>query len=376
MRYQRAAWLPLGIGLLFLTIRGVAAPVRDLASTLIPIRNQNNVPALAGAVIRSNQVVALGAVGVRVWQTKNTVTTNDVWHLSSLTKPMTATLAARLVEKGRIAWTNTIGQSFPEATVHPKFKDVTLEQLLAHRGGVHGQEELQAVGLWEKVRAQTGTVAEQRLFWVTNVLALGPVVRPGSKSLYSNTGYVIAALMLERVTGKPWEQLMREEVFEPLGMTTAGFGVPDASGTTNQPWGHRRMFMTMPVAPGPKADNPPAFGPAGTVYCSIGDLANFVAAHLARETSDTPFLKKESFAKLHAAFDGGELAMGWNIVKRDWGGKGIILTHSGSNTTFFAVVWIAPARDFAVVAATNLGSEDGFKACDQLVGSMVTEYLK
>jgi CubicO group peptidase (beta-lactamase class C family) len=247
--------------------------------------------------------------------------------------------------------------------------------LLAHRGGVHGQDELQAAGLWEKVWAHRGTVAEQRSFWVTNLLVLGPVVRPGSKYLYSNSGYVVAAAMMERATGKSWEELIRAELFEPLGMKSAGFGVPDVTGKTNQPWGHRRMMMTMPVTPGPKADNPPALGPAGTVHCTVGDLALFVVAHLAGESGDTLLLKKSSFTKLHTAFDGGEYALGWSVVKRDWGG-GTVLTHTGSNTTFFAVIWLAPKRDFAVVAVSNLGSEDGFKACDQLVGAMVNEYLK
>ena len=365
----------LGLLVAFCIRTSAADPLRNLNPALLPIRDRNGVPALAGAVIRSNQVVALGAVGARVWETATPVTTNDLWHMASLTKSMTATVAARLVEKGKIDWTNTLGGTFPEMPMHPKFKDVTLEQLLAHRGGVHGQEELQAAGLWEKIRAHQGTVAEQRTYWVTNLLSLGPVVRPGSQYLYSNSGYVVAGAMLERATGKSWEDLMRAELFEPLGMKTAGFGVPDVTGKTNQPWGHRRMVMTMPVAPGPGADNPPAQGPAGTVHCTIGDLANYVAAHLAGESVDSPFLKRSSFAKLHAAFDGGEYALGWSVVKRDWG-QGTVLTHTGSNTTFFAVIWIAPKRDFAVVAVSNLGSEDGFKACDQFVGSMVNEYLK
>lgn len=67
-------------------------------------------------------------------------------------------------------------------------------------------------------------------------------------------------------------------------------------------------------------------------------------------------------------------ALGWGVVQRGWAG-GTALTHSGSNTLWYAVVWLTPARNAAFLAATNCGSEAGFRACDAAVGAMITKYL-
>src|SRR5438874_145255 len=96
--------------------------VRDLNAILEQIRITRNVPALACAVVQSNRIVGLGAAGWRKWNVTNApVTVGDKWHHGSITKSMTATLAAMLVEEGRIKWTNTLADIFPDfaAKMHP-----------------------------------------------------------------------------------------------------------------------------------------------------------------------------------------------------------------------------------------------------------------
>jgi hypothetical protein len=72
--------------------------------------------------------------------------------------------------------------------------------------------------------------------------------------------------------------------------------------------------------------------------------------------------------------DGQTYALGWDTAKRDWAG-GTALTHTGSNTMFFAVMWLAPAKDCAVVVATNLGGNTAAKACDKTAWKLIQEYL-
>ena len=82
-----------------------------------------------------------------------------------------------------------------------------------------------------------------------------PAAQAETEFLYSNAGYVIAGAMLEQVTGESWEELIRTEVFEPLGMTRAGFGAPGSADAVDQPRGHRAgLFGGLnAVAPGPRA---------------------------------------------------------------------------------------------------------------------------
>ena len=167
---------------------------------------------------------------------------------------------------------------------------------------------------------------------------------------------------------------MRTMLFKPLGMASAGFGPPASVGQVDQPWGHRKGTSGIKaVAPGPGADNPLAISPAGAVHCSLGDLAKYAAFHMAGERGGNPFLKSESFKKLHEPM-GDDYALGWVVVKRQWAG-GRALTHSGSNTMFYVVVWMAPEKNCAVIIASNIGVNEAAAGCDEVAGKLIQEYF-
>ena len=104
------------------------------------IRKKHDVPALAMVVLKDGQIRDRAATGVRKLGDTTLVTTNDLWHIGSCTKSMTATLAARLVDEEKLTWTTTIAEVFPElkGKMNPQYETVTIEQLVMHRGGVPG----------------------------------------------------------------------------------------------------------------------------------------------------------------------------------------------------------------------------------------------
>ncbi|MCL4179706.1 MAG: beta-lactamase family protein [Verrucomicrobia bacterium] len=339
------------------------------------IRVKHNFPALAAAVVVDGKIVATNAVGFRKHGGTEKVTVNDKFHIGSVTKSMTATVAAMLVEQGKISWTTTIEQSLSNLgdDLHSDYRDVTLEQLLSHRGGAPGNAPKD---LWSKAWTASGPPAEQRLDFVKGILARKPEAKPGTKKLYSNQGYSIAGVMLENAAGKPWEELMRSMLFEPLGMDTAGFGAPATPGEVDQPWGHTKGRLTgiKPVPPGPRADNPSAIGPAGTVHCSLADLAEYATFHMAGEQGSSELLNAESFKKLHTSA-GDDYGLGWIVLERKWAG-GRALMHNGSNTMFYVVLWMAPERNCAVVVATNVGSVNAaFAGCDEAAGKLIEHFF-
>lgn len=348
-------------------------PVSQMLET---IREKYDLPALAAAVVVDGKIVATNAVGFRKSGGPEKVTVDDKFHLGSVTKSMTATVAAMLVEQGKISWTTTIGEAFPKlkGEIHPDYLGVTLEQLLSHRGGAPGN----APGdLWRKAWTATGTPAEQRLAFVKGLLAREPEAKPGTKFIYSNQGYAIAGVMLEKASGKPWEDLLRLMLVEPLGMTTAGFGAPASIGKVDQPWGHSKKTFSgrEPVPPGPRADNPLAISPAGAVHCSIGDLAKYAAFHMAGERGESKLLTAESFKKLHSPItDNEDYALGWMVKKRAWANSRALM-HNGSNTMFYVVVWMAPDKNCAVIVASNVGADVAFAGCDEVAGKMIQQYF-
>jgi CubicO group peptidase (beta-lactamase class C family) len=126
------------------------------------------------------------------------------------------------------------------------------------------------------------------------------------------------------------------------------------------------------VEPGPGADNPVAIGPAGIVHCSITDWARFIAANL--PGGKTKLVKPETLRKLHTPPPGTPpYAMGWLVVNNQPWADGEALTHAGSNTMWYAVAWLAPEKDFAVLVATN---QPNSKACNDAVLALIADHFR
>jgi hypothetical protein len=86
-------------------------------------------------------------------------------------------------------------------------------------------------------------------------------------------------------------------------------------------------------------------GPAGTAHCTLSDWAKFVAVHMAgARGEETAILPASAFTRMHTAWPGGDYGLGWGVTDRPWAG-GLTLVHSGSNTLWLVVAWVAPARD-------------------------------
>lgn len=348
--------------------------IRDVSSQLVPVLAQHELPGMVAAVLHNDRTVALGAAGIRRRGSPEKIAISDQFHIGSCTKAMTATLCAMLVEEGKLSWQTTLGQVFPELVkrMAPGYREVTLKQLLMHRAGT--PKDLDRDGLWQSLWQYRGTPIGARELLLEGVVTKPPIAPAGTKFVYSNAGFAIAGHMAEKTTGKPWERLMHERLFRPLGMASAGFGAPGRKEAVDEPRGHTAAGD--PVEPGPQADNPVAIGPAGTVHCSIQDWAKFIALHLRGEQGDARLLKAATFKELHtpAGDEPDSYAMGWIVAKRDWG-NGSVLTHAGSNTMWFAVTWISPKRDFAVLVACNQGGDEAAKACDEVCWMLIQEFL-
>ncbi|HUE36118.1 MAG TPA: serine hydrolase domain-containing protein [Candidatus Acidoferrum sp.] len=241
-------------GLYTLTASTAPPAPDDMTQNLEAIRQKYGLPALAAVVVKDGAICDRIAVGVRKWGDTTPVTTKDVFHIGSDTKAMTATLAAMLIDEGKLNWDTTIADVFPEfkGKINPQYENVTVEQLLTHRGGLSQSPPAAA---WARARKAQGTPVEQRYEFIQAVLAQPPAATPGTKMIYSNQGYAIIGAMLEKITGVPWEKLITEHLFKPLHMDSAGFGPPGTIGQVDQPWGHVRKDGGITPF---QQDNPPA----------------------------------------------------------------------------------------------------------------------
>lgn len=328
-----------------------------------------DLPGVCVAVLEGGRRVRMAAAGVRKAGGRAEITIDDRFHIGSCTKAMTATMIACVVRDTDLSWDSTVAEILPELAeqCHPDYRGVTLRQLLDHHGGVPANSLL--MNFTDKKRSLT----KQREQLLTGALEKEPKVKPGTRYEYSNLGYLLAALMAESVTGQSWEELMQQHVFDPLGMESAGFGPPAGNRKIDQPWGHHEKSGKHFPA---NIDNPPVLGPAGRVHCSLADWARFAALHMGHvpETreSESPAFTASMVEFLHQPVDDADYTFGWIVSKRRWAG-GKALAHSGSNTVWYATIWIAPELDRAFLVGTNTGQKNADAACNAVIGELIAE---
>ncbi len=336
----------------------------DLSPIVARARKAAKVPGMGAAIIDADGVAAIGVDGLRRADQEGALQTGDKFHLGSDTKAMTAFMVARLIERRVLSWDTTLGEALPEAQswMHESYRSVTISQLLRHRAGMPANALMMP-----DIAAEVGAAPldGQRLVLARRVLKQPPLHTPGSQYLYSNLGYIMAALMVESISKTPWETLMRQEVFDPLQMRSCGFG-PTAQGTdTSQPWGHTLDESGYTPT---ELDNPPFHGPASRVHCSLADWGRFAAAQFDRGEGSA--VSPTTLDRLHAAVPFGDkpggYALGWIVLEMP-PFEGPLLNHDGSNTANYASAFIIPSLGVAVLVVCNAGGPEAQKATVGLV---------
>jgi len=315
------------------------------------LRAACNAPALGVLVLCPEESRVLAVDGKRQWGRSDPVTEDDRWHIGSNGKAITATLIARLIERGLMCFDTTTAEVFPDLVdnMHPDFRAATVSQFLTHTAGTDANPSLFAR---LRYRNSSESPSRQRLHLLKTALHRKPRHTPGSAFFYSNNGYVIAGAMAERVCGQPWEHLISREVFTPLGIRDFGFGAPGSYDRIDQPRGHRRFFFGHVAAPtGPAGDNPSVLGPAGTLHISLRDWARFAREHLNASQGKGTLLRYETYAELHRPRY-NSYAMGWVVERGPKKGE-VALTHTGSNTFWYARIYLVPSKHHGFLIVAN-----------------------
>lgn len=325
------------------------------------IRTDSKAPALAISVWRDGKFETLVS-GVRKVGGPEPATIGDRWLIGSITKSMTATLIGTLVQEGKLSWDSKLGVLLKDIPMNEAFKEITIEQILQHRSGL--PQDMNFTGATvQRIAGSLTDPVKVRENYAKDILGRQPIAKPDAKFAYSNAGYALLGHIAERILGKPYEQVMSERVFGPLGMKTAICGMPGTDGMPSgkgQPSGH---FL---LKEGPR---PGKLGGAITYMCapagggvamSIEDLARYAAWHMRGFNGENVgVLKTEIIRRLHTPPSGhpGQepYAAGWMIESR--GAKGMEHTHNGSDGTFTAEMSFWPEAKLVVVAIVNMGGE-------------------
>lgn len=347
-----------------------------LEQTVAAAREKHQLPAVAALVQVKGKLGANAATGVRAADQAERVTLADRWHIGSDTKAITATMIARLVEQKVLGFEDTLAASFPAFArdIDAGYRAVTVAQLLSHTAGLPALTDPKDLPLFfATINALTGVQA-QRAAVARKYLSMAPSTKAGDYA-YSNLGYIVAGAIAEQRTGKPWEQLVRELVFAPLGIANAGFGPPSTPGKLDQPLGHVEIARKLtPLDPGrTTADNPPALGPAGTIHIALEDWARFAQDQLDGAAGRGKLLRPETYRRLQTPVT-GSYALGWGVRLAPDGSPDVLM-HAGSNGYWLAFAQIRLKREVILLIAINAGGAAASQALRE-IGTAVTEQLK
>jgi len=335
----------------------------DLAELLNSIRIEERLPGLAAAIIIDGRLHSAAAVGVRETGTENWLTVNDKFLIGSCAKSFTATLAAILVEEGRLSWETTLRDVFPDLDMLPDYENITVEQLLSHRAGLpKNLKEGKASWLidyeFDKRRGSSPEIL--RLQYLEKTLQSKLINPPGQVIHYSNSGYLIAGSILEKISGQTYESLRAEKIFQPLDIKTAGYGIPADSGASSQPWGHVWDLSSSFIVY--RSDYPNFFAPTGSLHLSIEDWAKFIFVHLGTYPLDNhKLLKADTLKRLHTPPDtkrfnqkdrkSPSYALGWFTYTTHKGNN--LIFHGGRGLCFNAHVMVNLETKNAILIVTN-----------------------
>jgi CubicO group peptidase (beta-lactamase class C family) len=254
----------------------------------------------------------------------------------SVTKSFTATMILKLQEEGKLSLTDKLSKYFPDYQYGDK---VTIENLLTHSSGIPNYTD--AVGEEDSALVNHPISKEK----IVQTFFTKPLeFKPGSRYNYNNSGYFLLGLIIEKVTGQPYEQVILENIFGPLQMTNSGFDFNNLSQTVRAQ-GYN-IFDVTQQKPYKHYDSTYAYS-AGAIYSTTGDLYKFAQAIASKKilTSNT----WENAFQLRINHYG----YGWNIgnlFERDF------VRHDGGYPGFMSSFIYFPHEDITIIILNNFGT--------------------
>lgn len=268
------------------------------------------------------------------WNIPNTPETR--FRLGSITKQFTATLILQLVEQGKIKLDGKISDYLPSYRKDIGEK-VTIHQLLNHTSGIPSYTSMP--GFFKDVSRDPYSVDDFVKKYASNDLAF----EPGNKFSYNNSGYFLLGAIIEKVTGKSYEQVLKEQIFDPVGMKNTGYDHYDAiierratgyqktaDGYVNAPY----LDMSIPYA-------------AGSLYSTVEDLYLWDQALYTDRVLSAP--SKELMYKPNL----DNYAYGWTITKTSFDEKIPVITHGGGINGFNTTIVRFPVQKHLIVMLDN-----------------------
>jgi CubicO group peptidase (beta-lactamase class C family) len=315
---------------LLLSLSMVAQPSPGKLDTLLAAYHK--LGSFSGSVLVAQKGIVIFQKGEGYKDSKAAATNDEhtIFQIGSVTKQFTSAIILQLQEQHKLAVQDKLSKYLPG---YPQGDQISIENLLTHTSGVYNYTNDAAF----MTNHTTQPMARDSLLALFRNKPLG--FPPGEKFSYSNSGYILLGYLIEKITGKPYFQVVSENIFQPLHMDRSGFdfaGLKSADKAT----GYSSAAMDQPA---PVVDSSVSFS-AGAMYTTVGDLYKWD-----RGLYTGRIVSQASLEKAFTPYKSG-YGYGWSIDsaygKRD-------LSHGGSITGFTSFILRVPETETCIILLDN-----------------------
>lgn len=326
------------------------------------------VPGMAVAIVKDGKVVVAKGYGVRRLGEAAAIDADTLFGIGSNTKAFTTAALATLVDAGKITWDDHVYERLPGFQMYDPYvsHEMTIRDLLCHRSGMGlGEGDLL---FWPNTTFTREDVIYRLRF-------MKPATSFRSHYAYDNLLYIAAGQIIPAVTGKSWEDYIRERILQPLGMTRTTLSNASFKPGDNVAWPHSRQNGKLQSIPFVVLDNA---APAGAINSSVNEMTKWLFLQLARgkfpDRAARLFSEKQSaemwsaqtilgtdappqLAALKPNF--AAYGLGWGL--RDYHGRKLV-SHSGGVAGTVTRVMLVPDENLGVVILTNAEEGGAFES--------------
>jgi CubicO group peptidase (beta-lactamase class C family) len=264
---------------------------------------------------------------------KKPLTAANRFRIASITKMFTAAMILQLVEEGKLKHTDTLDKFFPQI---PNARKITIVQILAHRSGIPNVRRDQ------NSQGNVNTTPMSKDEMLALIVKAAPDFEPDSKQSYSNSGYFLLGLIIEKLTGKPYEEALKERITSKIGLKDTYTATGNIDVNKNESLTYMNLGGDWKQVP---ETHPSILFGGGAIVSTPNDLAKFIQALF-----DGKIVSKESLNQMKTMRDGDGLGIGMGTFT--FAGK-TFYGHTGGGDNYGAWLSYEPEEKLAVAYTTN-----------------------
>ena len=320
------------------------------------VQQQWQIPGMAVSLVKNGEMFYSKGFGTKELGKQAPIDGNTIFQVGSVSKSFTAAVIASLVDEGKLSWQDTVKNILPDFRMYDRWVEENLQvkDIMTHHTGLQGQ---------------LGTYIGNMGYSRDDIYNMFPLLKPTYSFRggyeYNNITFIIASRIIEKLTGKSWEENVRERIFEPLGMSSSTLNGEGFAAAKNVAVPHEVSYKNNALNVEALYGEEQALfwltvvGPAGSVSSSVNDMAKYIMFHLAKgKVGDKQVLSEQQINYIRrgqtiTSQDSARVTMYGHCWFVEQNSRYRVYFHTGTTWGFTAICAYIPEIDAGMMVLVN-----------------------